>query len=294
MSALDPYLPAGWILRAPYAQRIDQAVDHLREQGFTGAGLAVVLGSGLGDFVDRMDVVAAEEFARIPGFHGATVIGHSGRVVQARHEGVDVLVLQGRLHAYEGIEMGSVILPGLVLRALGADRVVLTNAAGGLHPGMVAGDLAVLTSVLDLHQIDVLRGLLDLEADVPYEFAARAMKPGHGFDPTLARRIRDLAPFPVHTGTYASLWGPNYETPLEIGMLRRLGAIAVGMSTGPEVQALCAFGAKVAGISMITNVAVEFGGAVVTHDEVVTVGTARRDAMQDLLTAVITGLGGAA
>mgnify|MGYP006299016721 CR=1 FL=1 len=111
-------------------------------------------------------------------------------------------------------------------------------------------------------------------------------------DPALARRIRDIAPVPVHAGTYASLWGPNYEAPAEIGMLRRAGAIAVGMSTGPEALALRVFGTRLAGISLITNVAVEVGGAIVTHDEVVTVGAARREAMQDLLSRVIADFDG--
>lgn len=288
MSRLQVHCPSGWSIDPAVAARVDAAAEHLERSGVTGAPLALVLGSGLGDFVDGMDQQASVPFGEIPAFHGTTVQGHDGRVVRARFEGKDVLVLQGRLHAYEGIPMDAVVLPMLVLRALGAETVVLTNAAGGLDPTMRAGDVAILTDLLDLHLRDALRGILRPLDDV--ELALRSQTPGRLFDPALARRLRELAPGATHAGTYVSVWGPNYEPPLEIGMMRRVGGIAVGMSTGPEAVALRAFGTRVAGISLITNVSVEHGAAVVTHDEVVAVGAARRDAMQDLLGRAIVNL----
>jgi len=281
MTRLEAHCPPGWALLDEFAQRVDVAAAHLEQAGVTGAPLALVLGSGLGDFVDRMDVQAAVRFAEIPGFHGTSVQGHDGRVVRARMGGRDVVVLQGRLHAYEGIAMDAVVLPVLVLRALGAETVILTNAAGGLDPSMRAGDVAILTDLVDLHLKDALRGLLVPRADG--ELQMRARRAGRLFDPRLARRLRELAPGATHAGTYVSVWGPNYEPPAEIGMMRRIGGVAVGMSTGPEAVALHAFGAKVAGISLITNVSVEAGGAIVTHDEVVAVGADSRDLMEGLL-----------
>ena len=271
---------------------MDAAANALESQGVDGAPLALVLGSGLGDFVDAMEVTGSAKFADVPGFHTATVKGHSGRVVRARHEGRELLVLQGRLHAYEGLPMADVVLPMLVLRALGAETIVLTNAAGGLDPSMQAGDVAVLTDLIDLHLRDPLRGVLTPDGNVDNEAALRSRRAGHLFDPAMARTIRELVPGAAHAGTYLSLWGPNYETPLEIGMLRRLGGIAVGMSTGPEAVALKALGARVAGISLITNVAVEAGGAVVSHEEVVEVGAASADRMTKLLGRVIEHFGG--
>lgn len=288
MTRLEAHCPTGWTLREEFAQRVDAAAAHLEQAGVTGAKLALVLGSGLGDFVDRMDVQAAVGFAGIPGFHGATVQGHNGRVVRARMAGRDALVLQGRLHAYEGIAMESVVLPVLVLRALGAETVVLTNAAGGLDPSMRPGDVAILTDLVDLHLRDAMRGLLLPTEDT--ELQSRARRAGRLFDPRLARRLRELAPGATHAGTYVSVWGPNYEPPVEIGMMRRIGGIAVGMSTGPEAVALHALGAKVAGISLITNVSVEAGGAIVTHDEVVAVGADSRDVMEGLLGRAIESL----
>ena len=287
---LEAHCPPHTVLAPEFAAHVERAADHLAQAGITGAPHAVVLGSGLGSFVDGMDVQAEVAFGEVPGVAAATVVGHSGRIVQARHDGHDVVVLQGRLHGYEGLAMRQVVLPLLAVRALGAETVVLTNAAGGLHPDMHAGDLAVITDLIDLHLVDPLRGILRPAAGVPNELTLRGLRTGHLFDPALARRLRDVAPGPVHTGTYVSVWGPNYEPPLEIGFMRRIGGIAVGMSTGPEAVALRAFGAKVAGISMITNVSVETGAAVVTHDEVVEVGAARADAMEAMLHRVLDEL----
>lgn len=290
MQGIAHYAPPGWQVDDVHAARIDAAAASLESHGIDAAPMALVLGSGLGDFIDQMEVVASVGFAEIPGVHAASVQGHSGRVARARLDGRDVIVLQGRLHAYEGIDLAEVVLLPLALRALGVETVVLTNAAGGLDPSMRAGDVAVLTDLLDLHLRDALRGMLRPTDRAHAEAQIRARKAGRLFDPALARRIRELAPGVAHTGTYVSVWGPNYETPREIGMMRMAGCIAVGMSTGPEAVALKTFGARVAGISLITNVSVEHGGGIVTHDEVVTVGAESADRMKDLLARVIVEL----
>ncbi|HKK71288.1 MAG TPA: purine-nucleoside phosphorylase [Candidatus Krumholzibacteria bacterium] len=292
---IDPtaLAPDGWTLGGDFADRLHAATSHLHERGITGGRVGLVLGSGLGGLIDRTEAVASVPFAGIPGFHTASVAGHSGRVVQARRGGAEFVVLQGRLHAYEGLDLSSVILPVVVLRALGCATIVLTNAAGGLQPDMRAGDVAVLTGLIDLHLRDPLRGILVPDGAVPSGLAARGATPGPVFDPGLAAQLRAVAAeerIAPHTGTYVSLWGPNYESPVEIGLLRRLGGVAVGMSTGPEAVAVRALGARVAGVSLITNVAVEAGGGVVTHDEVVEVGAARRDAMEALLLSTVDRL----
>ncbi len=292
---IDPtaLAPTGWTLDGAFADRLHAATAHLHEHDITGARTGLVLGSGLGGLIDRTETVASVPFDGIPGFHAASVVGHSGRVVQARRDGAEFLVLQGRLHAYEGFDLGSVILPVAVLCALGCETVVLTNAAGGLDPDMRAGDVAVLTGLIDLHLKDALRGVLVPDGEIPSGLAARAATPGSLFDPALAAQLRAVAAderIAPHTGTYVSLWGPNYESPVEIGFLRRLGGVAVGMSTGPEAVVARALGARVGGVSLITNVAVEAGGGVVTHDEVVEVGAARRDAMEALLLSAVDRL----
>ncbi len=277
-----------WRLREDYQTRIKAAAEPLREQGF-GAGLALVLGSGLGNFVDHLEVTAQCEFADIPGFFAPTVEAHQGRLVQGRIPGTkeEVLVLQGRLHAYEGHPMEDVVFPVATLMALGAKILVLTNAAGGCHPDARAGDLLSLTGLIDFHG-DALRGLVLPPEDLPVELALRAGTHNGPFDHELAMSMVDVgakAGIPVQTGSYVSLWGPNYETPREIGFFRSLGVSAIGMSTGSEAAFAQRLGIRVVGVSCITNVAREHGVVEVTHDEVIEVGAARREDFARLLLA---------
>ena len=289
-SAFDLRLPGGWQLHPDFAAALAPTVATARAAGVDHGRVGLVLGSGLGNVIDAMEVRAAIDFADLPGMFASTVKGHAGRLVQAHVGGVDVIVLQGRLHAYEGRSLPEVVLPTALLAALGVRVMVLTNAAGGLHPDVRAGDLTVLTDLIDLHLDDAARGVLQYTGDAPLEFALRAARAGRVFDRALAWRLVDIgasAGLPMRTGTYASLWGPNYETAAEIGLLRRLGADAVGMSTGPEAAVAHALGVKVAGVSCITNVAVETGGVEVTHAEVVEVGTSRRAELATLLLAAL-------
>jgi purine-nucleoside phosphorylase len=278
---------SGWILRADYAAKVEAAAAPLRAEGFAGR-LGLVLGSGLGNFVDQLDVLRARDFASIEGFHGVGVAGHQGRLVHGRIDGEgELLVLQGRLHAYEGHSLEDVVFPVAVLLALGVEVLVLTNAAGGCHPDARAGDLVALTGLLDAHG-DALRGLLLPPPGVPAELALRGITHNGPFDRALALRLVDVgakAGIPVATGTYASLWGPSYETPREIGYYRSCGAAAIGMSTGPEAAYARRMGAKVVGVSCITNVAREHGVEEVSHEEVMAVGAARREDFARLLSA---------
>lgn len=281
-----------WQPTEEFDARLRDAEAALVQQGFTrGRHLGLVLGSGLGEFVDRLEVVAAADFAEVPGFAGAKVKAHAGRVLQARLDGVSLLVLQGRPHAYEGLPMGDVVLPVAVMARMGCAAVVLTNAAGGLRPSMEPGDLAVLEGLVDLHLEDVARGILLPDPGMNPQFFARAVRAGAVFDRALSDAIRDAARrHRLHHAVYASMWGPNYEEPATIGWLRKIGADVVGMSTGPEAAYLHAVGVRVAGISCITNVAVEHGSVEVSHDEVVEVGGASGGAFSSLLTAALPAL----
>jgi purine-nucleoside phosphorylase len=280
----------GWTLRADYSERLDRATVMLREVGFASPTIALVLGSGLGNVVDAMEVEVEVDFAAIPGFRAPTVAAHQGRLVQAQYEGHRALILQGRNHAYEGIALDEVVFPVATLARLGASTLVLTNAAGGLHPDMRAGDLMAITDILDLHLGDATRRLFVPPPGAKIELELRAASAKQLFDRQLSLRLVEIAAeaqVPLHTGTYVSLWGPNYELPAEIGMLRRVGAAAVGMSTGPEAALAHQWGMRVVGISCITNVSVEVGGSIVTHDEVIEVGAQRRDDFGRLLLAAL-------
>jgi purine-nucleoside phosphorylase len=290
---LELHLAPGWSLHPGFAPELRAAVAAARGAGVRGARVGLVLGSGLGNVVDAMQVMAGIDFADIPGMHASTVQGHAGRLLQTRAGDVDALVLQGRLHAYEGRSLAEVVLPTALLCALGVRVLVLTNAAGGLHPDVRAGDLTVLTDLIDLHLDDPARGVLVYEGDAPIEAALRSARAGRVFDREVAHLLVDTGAaerLSVRTGTYVSLCGPNYETPAEIRQLRSLGADAVGMSTGPEAALARVLGTKVAGVSCITNVAVETGGVEVTHAEVVEVGASRRAELATLLLAALPRL----
>ncbi len=280
----------GWTLRPDYRRRLEMTTSFLRDRGFVDCEVALVLGSGLGNVVDAMEVEVQVGFGEIPGFHAPTVEAHRGRLVQAVHEGHRALLLQGRNHAYEGMALEEVVFPIATLAALGASTLVLTNAAGGLQAQMRPGDLMVITDLLDLHLHDATRGLFLPPAEADLEVQLRAAAPRRLFDADLARRLMEVAAqagVALHSGTYVSLWGPNYELPAEIGMLRRVGAAAVGMSTGPEAALAHQLGMRVGGISCITNISVEVGGSVVTHDEVIEVGAQRRDDFGRMLLAAL-------
>ena len=273
-------------LAAAWRPEVDLAVDWLRQRGFAGR-VGLVLGSGLGSFAEAVKVEAAADFADIPGFAPPSVGMHRGRLVLGRAADVPVLIMQGRLHPYEGLPYRRLLLPVAVLAGLGVDPVVLTNAAGGLNRFYRPGDFMVMGDHLDLHLDDPLRGLT--AASAPGRDAAVS----HLYDRRLIRLLTATAArqgMPLHTGTYASMPGPAFETRAEIGMLRRLGCDAVGMSTTAEAVLLRRLGVRPVGLSCITNPARETHQPVLSHHDVLEVGGRVQEALADLLLACLPGL----
>jgi purine-nucleoside phosphorylase len=285
------------LLDESWRHRVAEAVNFLGAQGFTGK-VGLVLGSGLGNFVEAVDHAQALDYGDIPGFHAPTVAMHSGRLVCGQAAGVPVIVMQGRLHPYEGLPFAELLLPTAVLACLGIDTAVVTNAAGGLNRHYVPGDLMAIRDQVDLHFHDPLRGLLtepyrpagmpDVRPEQVAQLAAIGRTPGlpHLYDPRLARLLVKSAAacgVPMHSGTYASMYGPAFEAKAEIGMLRRIGCDAVGMSTAPETVLLKHLGVEPVGLSCITNPARETGQPELSHHDVVEVGEMVRDRMAQLL-----------
>lgn len=271
-----------------WRDRVAAAATALIDRG-VGGRVGLVLGSGLGNFVDRVDSAGRLAYGDIPGFHTTSVAEHRGQLVWGTAGGVPVIVMQGRLHPYEGLAMAETLLPIAVLAALGTETVILTNAAGGLDPHDEPGDLMVIRDQIDLHWRDPLRGLL---ADPLGAGAAVGRIPGplHVYDPERSRALIDAAAavgVPVRQGVYASVWGPNYEPKVEIGMLRRLHARTVGMSTAPEASLLHALGVKVVGLSCITNPSRETRQPELSHADVVETGAMVRDRVADVLLAAM-------
>ena len=274
------------LLSDRWQNRVTGAVDYLQGRGF-GGKVGLILGSGLGNFADAVQDAERIDYRDIPGYHTTTVAEHTGRLVCGSAAGVPVVVMQGRLHPYEGLPYDELLLPTAVLACLGIDTAIVTNAAGGLNRYYLPGDLMVIRDQIDLHCGDPLRGLLARPLGTPE--AADVGRIGGVpdlYDPALARKLVAAAArcgVPMHSGTYASMPGPAYEAKAEIGLLRRIGCDAVGMSTAPETVLLRALGVAPVGLSCITNPARETGQPELSHQDVVEVGAMVRDRMAKLL-----------
>jgi purine-nucleoside phosphorylase len=279
------------LLSDRWRDRVGEAVDFLQGRGF-GGKVGLILGSGLGVFADAVEDAEGIEYKGIPGYHTTSVAEHKGRLVCGKAAGVPVVVMQGRLHPYEGLPYEDLLLPTAVLACLGIETAIVTNAAGGLNRYFAPGDLMAITDQIDLHLHDPLRGLL-AEPFGGSRGAAEAGRIGGVpdlYDRDLARKLVEAAAncgVPMHSGTYASMPGPTYEAKAEIGMLRRIGCDAVGMSTAPETVLLKRLGVAPVGLSCITNPARETGQPELSHQDVVEVGAMVRDRMATLLFAYL-------
>lgn len=264
---------------------MNETVDFIRGRIPRPPRATLVLGSGLGGLADEIEDPVFIPFDEIPGFPRRTqaLVGHAGRLVVGRLEGVQVAAMQGRFHLYEGWTPAEVALPVRALAAAGSGVLLLTNAAGGLRPGMEPGDLMVIADHINLMGQNPLIGPVapgeirfpDMSA--PYDPAFRAE----------AEKVALELGIPVTQGVYCALSGPSYETPAEIRMLARLGADAVGMSTVPEVLVARALGVRCLGISCITNLAAGLGGATLSHEEVMEVGERVRDRLAALVRGIL-------
>ncbi len=259
------------------------AVDHLTGLLDRKPTVAVVLGSGLGGLADRVEDATTFPYADIPGFAPSTVAGHRGRLVVGRLEGRDVMVFQGRYHAYEGHDPRDLVVPVRAAIGLGVRTLLVTCAAGGVNPRFGPGTIMVLSDHLNLMGRNPLVGPLHEGDDrfpdmsAPYDLRLR----------TLAAEAAHDAGTEVVEGVYAAVLGPSYETPAEIRMLSLLGADAVGMSTVPEVIAARAAGIPVLGIALITNAAAGLAAAPLDHDEVLAESSASADRMERLIRGIL-------
>ena len=251
----------------PAAQpaRIAALVSAVRERTALQPRVGIVLGSGLGGLADELDDPIAIPFEDLPGWPVATAPGHVGRLLLGSLAGVPVVMLQGRLHVYEGNDPGLVVQPVLLFKALGASIVVLTNAAGGVDPAFGPGTLMVISDHLNLTGRTPLLGQ---NAD---EYGARFVDLTEVWDGALRAGLRAAGAaegVALAEGIYAGLLGPSYETPAEVRMLRTLGADAVGMSTVLEAIAARWVGLRVCGVSLVTNPGAGYTGQPLTHEEV--------------------------
>ena len=268
-----------------HVESIQRAADFIAPHG-NGARIALVLGSGLGHFTERMRIHCRIPYRDIPGFPVSTVAGHAGEILFGTVGGTAVMAMSGRFHYYEGYDMSTITLPVRVMQRIGIEKLILTNAAGGVNLDYRPGDLMLISDHINLSGANPLIG--------------PNIGPGPRFpdlnsawDRGMRETIRGAAEklgISMREGVYLMMSGPSYETPAEIRMCRLLGADAVGMSTVPEAITAAQCGIRTAGISCITNMAAGILDQPITHQEVIEAGRKAGKAFSELLCAVIPEL----
>ena len=257
--------------QVPYSTRLLALEAAVRERTDMVPALGIVLGSGLGKLADELIDPIAIPFAELPGWPAASAPGHAGRLLFGKLEGLPVVCLQGRLHLYEGHSPRLVVEPVLLMGRLGARRVLLTNAAGGINERYPAGTLMVISDHINLTGAHPLIGANDDKIGVRFPDMVDAWSPA-------LRRLMHRASadegIAVEEGVYIGLTGPSYETPAEVRMLRTLGADSVGMSTVLEAIAARWAGIELCGVSLVTNPGAGVTGEPLSHEEVLSAGEA--------------------
>ena len=246
--------------------------------------IALVLGSGLGAFADDLTNATRIPYEKIPGFPSSTAIGHAGRLVIGKANGIAVAAMQGRVHFYEGYSAQEITFPMRVFSRLGIRAAILTNAAGGINLAFNQGALVVIRDHINLQGTNPLIGPNDERFGPRFPDMTEAYaKPYREITLAEAKRLG----IEVHEGVYAALSGPSYETPAEIRYLRTIGADLVGMSTVPEVIVARHMGIRVLGISCVTNMAAGILDRPLVHTEVLATTERVKGQFIALLRAVI-------
>ena len=270
--------------------KAQSAADYIRASADILPTIGIVLGSGLGNFASHVQAAIRMPYAEIPHFPTSTVEGHSGHLILGTICGVPVVVMQGRVHAYEGYPVDQVTFPTRVLALLGCKTLIVTNAAGGIRTTLEQGSLVAISDHINLTGTNAALG--------PNE-PRFSMVPGAGqrfFDMSTAYspRLRTLAieeaarqQFLLTEGVYLAVLGPSFETPAEIRAFRTLGADLVGMSTVHEVIVARHMGLEVLGISLVTNMAAGVLDQPLNHEEVMETGRRTEKQFTSLLTALI-------
>jgi purine-nucleoside phosphorylase len=266
-------------------KNVRASVAYIRKQVHTKPKIGIVLGSGLGDFAERLTGGTAVETASIPNYPKLTVVGHSGKLVFGKFGRTGVCALQGRSHFYESGNLDMVLYPIRVLHQLGIRLLIVTNAAGGMNPAFAPGDLMLITDQLNLTFKSPLDSREVKKRNLPL------------YDQGMASIIRKTAAgksIPLKEGVYCGVLGPSYETAAEIRMASQIGADAIGMSTVNEVSYAVQAGMRVAGISCITNLSTGISAQKLDHSEVSETANRVKLLFADLLEESVRALGAAA
>lgn len=261
-----------------------EAAQFIEEKLQSKPTLGLILGSGLNDLADEISSPVYLDYKDIPHFPNSTAPGHKGRLVMGELQGRQVITMQGRFHYYEGYPMETIAFPIRVMKLLGVETLIVTNAAGGVNKAFHPGDLMLISDHIKMAGGHPLIG--PNEAD----FGVRFPDMSNAYDKDLRSKVRAIAAeqnIRLQEGVYSYMTGPAYETPAEIRMLRVLGADAVGMSTVPEVLTASHASMKVIGISCISNMAAGILDQPITEEEVIEAGKMVKDKFARLLRSII-------
>lgn len=267
--------------------RVHEAARAVRARTDFMPKVGLILGSGLGAYADNFEKSVAIDYGDIPNFPRSHVVGHKGRLVLGERAGACCVAMQGRVHMYEGHSATTVAFPARVLVALGAKVIIVTNAAGGLNPWWSPGTLMLIRDHIDLLRDHPLRGPNDERLGPRFPDMTKTYAPELR---ALVKQVADGASIHLEEGVYVAMPGPTYETPAEVKMLQTLGADATGMSTVPEAIVARHMGARVIGISCITNQAAGISGHELSHDEVTETATRVRATFERLLDGILAAL----
>lgn len=268
-------------------EKLQNCMRCIREKTDFQPKVALILGSGLGDYAESIDIRAEVSYQEIEGFPVSTVPGHKGRFVFGYVNQIPVVIMQGRVHYYEGYSMEEVVLPTRLMGMMGAKKLLLTNAAGGMNFDFAPGDFMLITDHISSMVASPLIGA-NLEELGP-RFPDMSEVYSHRMGQVVRKEAEKLG-IPLKEGVYIQLTGPAYETPAEIRMFRSLGADAVGMSTVCEAIAARHMGMEICGISCITNLAAGMSARELNHAEVQETADRVAKQFKELVTAVVTGI----
>lgn len=272
----------------PVYEKITKAYESIKDRIPFAPKIALILGSGLGDYADGIDVKEIIDYGDIEGFPISTVLGHKGRFVFGYVNSVPVVIMQGRVHFYEGYSMTDVVLPTRLMKKMGAEILFLTNASGGINYDFKAGDFMLITDHISSFVPNPLLGQNIEELGVRFPDMSEIYK--KDLNNIIRESAKDLD-IPLKEGVYVQLTGPSYESPAEIRMLRTLGADAVGMSTVCEAIAANHMGMKVCGISCVSNLAAGITDNPLTHKEVQETADRVAPLFKKLITEAVTRMG---
>ncbi len=267
---------------------IKYTADYIKDRIQSKPEIGIILGSGLGGLIDKIDIEKKFSYQELPNFPVSTVQGHSGNLIIGKLGNKPVVAMQGRFHYYEGYDMSIVTLPIRVMKLMGVSHLIVSNAAGGLNPDFKAGDIMFITDHINFFPVNPLRGPnLD-------KFGVRFPDMSNTYDKKMlntALKIAQENDIHVQQGVYIGSSGPTLETPAEYRMFRILGADATGMSTVPEVIVAHHAGIKCFGVSVITNEAEPEDKEVeTTHEEVQNVAGLTQPKLTKIITGLITSL----